>query len=40
MAVAVKKEAPKKEEKVPTELKYRYQFKSWAEYYKYKGPKG
>ena len=31
---------PKVEEVVPTELKYRYQFKSWDEYHAYKGPKG
>ena len=29
-----------KEEKVPTELKYRYQFDTWDEYWSYKGPKG
>ena len=28
------------EEVVPTEKKYRYQFKSWDEYHAYKGPKG
>jgi len=28
------------EEKVEAEKKYRYQFKSYAEYFKYDGPKG
>ena len=36
MKKAPKKATPKKE----TELKYRYQFKSWGDYYKYTGPKG
>ena len=37
MAAAKKKV---EEVKVPTEKKYRYQFKTWDEYYKYAGPKG
>jgi hypothetical protein len=37
--MAAKKKVEVKEV-VPTELKYRYQFSSYGEYDKYKGPKG
>ena len=35
-----KKEVKPKEEVIPTEKKYRYQFNTWDEYHAYKGPKG
>ena len=38
--VPVKKVTKPTEEVLPTEKKYRYQFKSWDEYHAYKGPKG
>ncbi len=33
-------EVQPKEEVIPTEKKYRYDFNDWDEYWSYKGPKG
>lgn len=38
--MAAAKKVEEKEVAVPTEKKYRYQFKTWKEYWDYKGPKG